>query len=60
LGKALNYAYPEYLWDSSKFAFRGKKSTQRWLYIKVKELLPNSEVIEDYNHPDLVWGKNKK
>jgi hypothetical protein len=50
------YAYPDYPWDSSKFTFRGKKSTQRWLYFKLKELLPNIEIIEDFNHPDLLWG----
>jgi hypothetical protein len=58
LSNALAYAYPEYPWDLSKFTFRGKKSTQRWLYFKLKELLPNVEIKEDYNHPDLVWGKN--
>jgi hypothetical protein len=53
---ALLYAYPDYPWDTSKFSFRGKKSTQRWLYFKLKELLPNIDLIEDYYHPDLVWG----
>jgi hypothetical protein len=57
LGNALKYAFPEYPWDLSKFSFRGKKSTQRWLYIKLKELLPNTDIIEDFDHPDLVWGK---
>jgi hypothetical protein len=50
------YAYPDYPWDPSKFTFRGKKSTQRWLYFKLKELLPNIEIIEDFHHPDLLWG----
>jgi hypothetical protein len=58
LGNALIYAYPEYPWELSKFSFRGKKSTQRWLYHKLKELLPNVEIIEDFDHPDLVWGIN--
>jgi hypothetical protein len=52
----LTYAYPEYQWELSKFTFKGKKSTQRWLYCKLKELLPNVDIIEEYNHPDLVWG----
>jgi hypothetical protein len=56
LGNALLYAYPEYPWEASKFTFRGKKSTQRWLYFKMKELLPNVDIIEEFNHPDLVWG----
>ena len=54
------YAYPEYPWDLSKFTFRGKKSTQRWLYFKLKELLPNVEIIEDYSHPDLAWSMKLK
>jgi hypothetical protein len=56
LGNALQYIYPEYPWDLNKFSFTGKKSTQRWLYIKMKELLPNVDIIEEFNHPDLVWG----
>jgi hypothetical protein len=56
LRNALIYAYPEYPWEVNKFALRGKKSTQRWLYFKLKELLPNVEIIEDFNHPDLIWG----
>jgi hypothetical protein len=57
LGNALQYSYPEYPWDLDKFSFTGKKSTQRWLYYKLKELLPiDVEIIEDFNHPDLVWG----
>jgi hypothetical protein len=57
LGNALVYAYPEYPWELSKFTFRGKKSVQRWLYFKLKELLPNVDLIEEFSHPDLVWGK---
>jgi hypothetical protein len=56
LGNALNYIYPEYPWDLTKFSFTGKKSTQRWLYCKLKELLPNVEIIEEFFHPDLIWG----
>lgn len=59
LCNALQYIYPEYSWDLSKFSFKGKKSTQRWLYFKLKELLPNVDIIEDFNHPDLAWEKIK-
>jgi hypothetical protein len=55
-GNALKEIYPEYSWDLDKFSYKGKKSTQRWLYFKLKELLPNVDIIEDYNHPNLVWG----
>jgi hypothetical protein len=52
----LRYAYPEYDWDLSKFSAKGKKSGQRWLRIKIEELLPGVEIVEDYQHPDLTWG----
>jgi hypothetical protein len=53
----LLFAYPNYPWELSKFTFRGKKAAQRWLYVKLKELIPNSTLIEEYYHPDLIWGK---
>ena len=59
-GEALKVAYPEYDWDMSKFTFRGKKSSQRWLYVKLKKLLPpNTAIEEEYYHPDLLWEGNK-
>jgi hypothetical protein len=56
IGGALQYAYPEHNWDISKFSFRGKKSGQRWLRVKVSELLPGIDIIEDHQHPELYWG----
>jgi hypothetical protein len=56
LGRALQYAYPETHWNLSKFSHRGKKSGQRWLRVKIEELLPGTEIVEDYQHPDLIWG----
>jgi hypothetical protein len=56
LGNALKYIYPEFPWDLGKFSSKGKKSTQRWLYFKLKELLLDVNIMEDFNHPDLVWG----
>jgi hypothetical protein len=56
LGTALQLAYPEYEWDISKFSYRGKKSVQRWLRLKVNELLANYEIFEDFSHPKLRWG----
>jgi hypothetical protein len=56
LGNALQYAFPEVEWDLDKFAYRGKKAGQRSLKVKLEELLPGKEVIEDYLHPDLIWS----
>ena len=58
LGEALKVAYPEYDWDMAKFLLRGKKSTQRWLYVKLKNLLPNAVIKEEYHHPELLWEGN--
>jgi hypothetical protein len=56
LANALQYAYPDISWDFSKFSVRGKKSGQRWLKLKIEELLLGIEVVEDYQHPELTWG----
>jgi hypothetical protein len=56
LGAALQYAYPELIWDQSKFSLKGKKSVQRLVKTKLVELLPDIDVIEQYEHPDLIWG----
>jgi hypothetical protein len=53
LGNALQYAYPEINWELDKFAIRRKKSGQRWLRVKIEELLPGIEIIEDFQHPDI-------
>jgi hypothetical protein len=56
LGDALKFAYPEFNWDLSKFSVRGKKSIQRWLKVKVKQVLAGMEIVEDYQHPELSFG----
>jgi hypothetical protein len=57
LGAALQFAYPEIDWDHAKFSFKGKKSEQRRLKSNIEEILHGVEVIEDYLHPELAWGK---
>jgi hypothetical protein len=56
LGGALQFAYPEINWEQDKFSFRGKKSGQRWLRVKIEEMMPGIEIIEDFQHPALAWG----
>lgn len=61
LGHALQFAYPEYAWDFSKFSLKGKKSSQRWLLVQLNHLLPpETNIIEDYYHPYLLWGKRNE
>ena len=55
-GNALNSAYPEFDWQFSKFSTKGKKSTQRWLMVKLRHLLPTATILEEYFHPELSWG----
>eukprot|EP01124_Arcella_intermedia_P022228 TRINITY_DN3269_c0_g1_i6.p1 TRINITY_DN3269_c0_g1~~TRINITY_DN3269_c0_g1_i6.p1 ORF type:complete len:532 (-),score=121.07 TRINITY_DN3269_c0_g1_i6:292-1683(-) len=56
LGKALQLAFPEVDWDLSKFSFRGKKATQRWVRVLLQLLLPHkTDVVEDFLHPSLYW-----
>jgi len=52
----LQYAYPLYEWDLSKFSKRKKKSSQRWLLIQLRKLLPESLLFEDFLHPSLRWA----
>lgn len=57
LGHALHIAYPEISWEFTKFTVVGKKSDQRWLRVKLEELLPSTDIIENYQHPELSWGR---
>jgi len=61
IGLALKFAYPEYPWQLYKFELRSKKSAQRWLLIKISNLLPKGTVIiEDYRSEELTWGDIRK
>jgi hypothetical protein len=60
LGHALQFAFPEFHWDLSKFSLKGKKSSQRWLLVQMKLLLPTANILEDYFHPDLAWGNQNR
>lgn len=57
LAKALQFAYPDVDWDLSKFPSVTKKSEQRLLKIKIEEILPGIEIIENYQHPNVSWGR---
>eukprot|EP01124_Arcella_intermedia_P001397 TRINITY_DN10759_c0_g1_i2.p1 TRINITY_DN10759_c0_g1~~TRINITY_DN10759_c0_g1_i2.p1 ORF type:complete len:347 (-),score=73.81 TRINITY_DN10759_c0_g1_i2:776-1681(-) len=59
LGPALLKAFPDHCWDLSAFTSNNKKSRQRWLGAKLKELFPMVEVHEDFKHPQLKWDLNK-
>jgi hypothetical protein len=56
LCNALQYAYPDIEWEPEKFSSRGKKSEQRWLKTVIEELLPGTEIVENYQHPELKLG----
>jgi hypothetical protein len=48
-------AYPDYPWNVKKFHLRGKKSVQRWLWLKVQEIFPGQSVLEDFRHPEMSF-----
>jgi hypothetical protein len=41
-------------WRDDLLTRRGKKSTQRWLVLKTREVLPGREVMEEFRHPQLL------
>lgn len=57
LGTALQYAYPSLAWQLELFSTKGKKSMQRWIRALLEELLPDTEIIEEFHHPELSWGR---
>eukprot|EP01126_Amoeba_proteus_P021660 TRINITY_DN2203_c0_g4_i4.p1 TRINITY_DN2203_c0_g4~~TRINITY_DN2203_c0_g4_i4.p1 ORF type:complete len:240 (-),score=37.66 TRINITY_DN2203_c0_g4_i4:11-730(-) len=59
LFSGIKFAYPEYPWNRQKFFFSGKRSSQRWLHLLVKQALPSDDVIEDYNCSGLFWDSDK-
>eukprot|EP01127_Copromyxa_protea_P021612 TRINITY_DN7494_c0_g1_i1.p1 TRINITY_DN7494_c0_g1~~TRINITY_DN7494_c0_g1_i1.p1 ORF type:complete len:206 (-),score=30.67 TRINITY_DN7494_c0_g1_i1:105-722(-) len=60
LYNALAFAFPENPWDSDKFLKIRKLSTQRMLYLRLQELMPNTEISENYYHPGLKWSTAPK
>lgn len=54
--RALKFGFPEINWDEKKAQSRQKRSTQWWLKEKISEILPGTEIIEEYRHPDLFWN----
>lgn len=50
----LSIGFPEVEWSAHEFKSRNKKSAQRWLFLKLLDLYPNEEIIEDYLHAQLT------
>eukprot|EP01027_Heterolobosea_sp_BB2_P000282 GEZU01000413.1.p1 GENE.GEZU01000413.1~~GEZU01000413.1.p1 ORF type:complete len:468 (+),score=89.89 GEZU01000413.1:405-1808(+) len=51
----LKKLYPDHPWDANKFFARQKKADQRWLLLTAKRLFPDTEILEEYMHPDLTF-----
>jgi hypothetical protein len=51
LFKALQFAYPEGNWDEKKISSREKKSSQRWLTLSIKRILPEDTEVLEYPEP---------
>jgi hypothetical protein len=58
LSSVLKLLYPNHNWKPELFAsIRGKKASQRWLSLRVKDLFPSMEILEDYLILDLQGNK---
>ena len=52
----LKFAYPDEKWDKKLLRINRKRAEQRMLFISLKHLIPNTEIIEDFLH----WEINRK
>eukprot|EP01121_Diplochlamys_sp_Union-15-3_P015497 TRINITY_DN5137_c0_g1_i1.p1 TRINITY_DN5137_c0_g1~~TRINITY_DN5137_c0_g1_i1.p1 ORF type:complete len:359 (-),score=52.32 TRINITY_DN5137_c0_g1_i1:168-1244(-) len=53
----LKEAYPQHNWDKEKLKYAGKKkSNQWWLFKTIKEIFPDSIVLEDYQTNEVEIG----
>lgn len=59
LYKALRVAYPEFPDVEKEFSRRGKRSVQRWLFLQLKQIFPDEEIVEDYVHERLTRVSNR-
>ena len=51
LFRILNLIFPNEKWKKSVLSFRSKKTTQRYLYIALREIFHSLITFEDYRHP---------
>eukprot|EP01124_Arcella_intermedia_P011301 TRINITY_DN17716_c0_g1_i1.p1 TRINITY_DN17716_c0_g1~~TRINITY_DN17716_c0_g1_i1.p1 ORF type:complete len:389 (-),score=91.79 TRINITY_DN17716_c0_g1_i1:11-1126(-) len=48
LMKMLQFVFPDERWNTVGFSNKNKKSRQRWLLLKIKELYQNEIIMEEY------------
>jgi len=46
---------PQVKWDKKLLIWRSKKTKQRWLYLKLKEIFKGRDVYEHYEEPYVVY-----
>lgn len=56
----LKRIYPKFRWSEAKFVTAGKKSTQRALKLRLEELFPGREIIEEYRPSSLSFNPRSK
>jgi hypothetical protein len=54
LYRALLKTFPSEVWDRNAFRSRSKKSEQREIFLSLVQLLPQSFILENYYHPQLM------
>ena len=59
LFEILKLAYPDVKWDKKKLMKSDKRSKQWQIFNLIKQIYPNDEVIEEFNHPLLTRISSK-
>eukprot|EP01027_Heterolobosea_sp_BB2_P018850 GEZU01026495.1.p1 GENE.GEZU01026495.1~~GEZU01026495.1.p1 ORF type:complete len:840 (+),score=185.05 GEZU01026495.1:594-3113(+) len=65
LEAVLYRVYPDKDWRSilrlasSSSRSKKKRSTQRWLHVTIRKIFPNTEIVEDYFHPELRFEDSR-
>jgi hypothetical protein len=56
----LKRIYPKFRWSEAKFVTAGKKSTQRALKLRLEEIFPGKETIEEYRPSSLSFNPRSR
>ena len=54
LYQLLKESHPEVPWEQSKFQTRDKRSTQRSMFLALRDLFEGEEIVEDFFHEELT------
>lgn len=58
LATLLPRIYPQFPWEIGNFSNRAKKATQRRLFLVIRDIFPDANIVEDYSHAQLKFPSN--